>query len=66
MREDTIRELADLRGTLNTYVNDMMTKFIYGEASIETEWDSYVKQIYDMGVEQLLRIYQEAYDALVD
>lgn len=63
MTEEITKTLADLRGVLNTYVNDMSAKFISGDASIEAEWDSYVAQIHQLGVEELIRIYQDAYDA---
>lgn len=39
---------------LDTYKNEMIGKFVTGAASLDTDWDAYVKQLYDMGLQQLI------------
>ncbi len=40
----------------------MMTKFIRGEASLQSDWDSYLGELDKIGLSRILDIYQEAYD----
>lgn len=46
---------------INVYVNDLTAKWIV-EGGIEQEWDAYVKQLNDMGLEEYMTIRQEALD----
>ena len=39
-----------------------MAKFIRGEASLENDWDSYLRELDNIGLKRYLEIYQEAYD----
>lgn len=64
MNEEDSKNLAIITGDLNTYVHDMMVRFITGDVSIEAEWDNYVSTIHQLGMEELLRLYQKAYDDL--
>ena len=36
----------------------MLTRFITGDADIETEWDSYLETLNSQGLPRLLEIYQ--------
>lgn len=42
---------------VNDYYAKMQEQFVYGKASIDKDWDSYVKEIHAKGVDQLLKIY---------
>lgn len=55
-------EAADLSKTINDYVDEMMARFIIGDASLDNDWDVYVQQLEAMNVSRLLEIYQQAYD----
>ncbi|SEL97558.1 putative aldouronate transport system substrate-binding protein [Paenibacillus sp. cl141a] len=55
-------EVADLSKTINDYVDEMMARFVIGDADLDKDWDSYVKQLEAMNVARYLVIYQEAYD----
>jgi putative aldouronate transport system substrate-binding protein len=46
----------------DTYMQEMASKFVTGEASIESEWDAYIKQLKEMGIEDAISIQQAAYD----
>lgn len=60
--ESQAQELGDLEKVITDYVKEMFTAFVTGDKDIEKEWDSYIKQLNDMGLERYLQIYQEAYD----
>ena len=49
--------LADIA----TYVSETVPKFIMGTMSLE-EWDSYCGIILDMGIEDVVEVYQAGYD----
>lgn len=55
-------EAADLSKTINDYVDEMMARFIIGDASLDKDWDGYVQQLEAMNVSRLLEIYQQAFD----
>jgi putative aldouronate transport system substrate-binding protein len=46
---------------LSTYVKQMDAKFITGEVSLDT-FDDYVKTANSMGVADMIKVYQDAYD----
>lgn len=54
--------IDDAYTTISSYVTEMKGKFITGVASIDTEWDNYVNQINQMGLDEVLAAYQAAYD----
>ena len=58
--EDSSR-LADLLNEINTYTKEMETKFVMGRISFD-EYDSFVKTLYAMGVEEAIEIQQRTYD----
>ena len=47
---------------IKKHVTEMRDKFLTGVADIETEWDDYCKAIETMGIEEVLDVYQAAYD----
>ena len=44
---------------IETYVDEMVMKFIPGREPIEN-WDTYVAKVKEMGIENVIGIYQEA------
>ena len=57
------RELVDIQLAVKTYVDEMLTRFITGEADIDAEWDTYLATLDSQGLQRLLEINQNAYDA---
>lgn len=47
---------------ITLYVDEMQAKFITGVADIETEWDKYVATCEQMGLNEVLEVYQASYD----
>lgn len=45
-----------------TYSKEMTLKWIIGDEDIDTTWDTYKAQMKQMGIEEVIGIYQTAYD----
>lgn len=45
---------------IDSFVNDQLAKFFLGERPM-SEWDNFVQEIYNMGLEQMLEVYEKAY-----
>ena len=60
--EEVIAEHAELGSTLGTYVNEMIARFIVGDADIETGWDDYLAELDNIGLPRYIELMQEAYD----
>lgn len=55
-------EFAKIMNQVNTYVEEMETKFITGVLDIDKEWDGYIAQIKKFGIERAIELKQAAYD----
>lgn len=47
---------------IQSYMNEMKSKFISGVADIEKDWDEYCNTLETMGIKDVLKVYQAAYD----
>lgn len=55
------QEVANTIGVaIETYVAEQASKFILGERSFDT-WDDYVKEVENMGIEELKAVHESAY-----
>ncbi|NLO83444.1 MAG: extracellular solute-binding protein [Clostridiales bacterium] len=61
--EEQAAELANLETVINSYRDEMAARFITGDADIDNEWDKYIAEMKNKGVDKLLEIYQSAYDS---
>ena len=59
--EDSSR-LSEIMSEINTYVDEMETKFIMGRESLDN-YDAFIDTLYSMGVEEAIEIQQRTYDA---
>ena len=58
---DEKTEIATLSADLSTYMSEMYNKFILGYEPLEN-YDAFVQQCKDLGIEKIIAIYQTAYD----
>jgi len=58
------KTITEVQLAVKTYVDEMLVKFITGEANIDSEWATYLKTLDSQGLPQLLQITQKAYDAM--
>ena len=54
-------EITKKSADIDTYVNEETTKFILGEEPF-AKWDEYIKHIKDMGIDDVLKVYNDALD----
>lgn len=54
--------IANTLSDLETYADEMVTRFIVGESDIETEWDPMVQYLNKNGIQNCLAVYQAALD----
>jgi len=57
------REIATIAVDLRTFTDNMIARFIMGDASLDDDWDEFVATTERMRVADFVRIYQEAMDA---
>lgn len=60
LSEDDLNTRTEIMSDIETYVNEMTLKFITGEASLD-EFDSFVEQVWDSGLQEVLDIMNAAY-----
>jgi putative aldouronate transport system substrate-binding protein len=58
--QEESKKIASVMGQINTYVDEMMTKFIMGDMPI-SKYDEFANTIKGMGIEQAQKIYEDAY-----
>ena len=63
LSSDDQDEYATLWTDIDKYLVSMNSAFITGEKDIEAEWDTYIETLNKMGLETIIEIYQNAYDA---
>ncbi len=62
---DESTEFAEIWSDLSTYASTEVFKFIMGEYNFEADWDNFIAQVEDMGLQDCIDIYQDAYDRYV-
>lgn len=53
---------TQIRGDLFTYISEMISKFITGEKSVESDYDEFLNAINQLGAQKVVDLYQAAYD----
>ncbi|MBO4976487.1 MAG: extracellular solute-binding protein [Lachnospiraceae bacterium] len=59
--EDETQRSADLRADLDTYYKELLTKLIMGQSSMD-DWDTYIAEMKELGLDELIEISQNRYD----
>ena len=59
--EDTTR-IDELRTDIFNTVNEKKAAWITGNADVNADWDSYIKSLNSMGLEEFIQIMQKTYD----
>lgn len=57
-------EIQDALVNIPTYVKQSMAEFITGAKNLESDWDTYLSELDNMGLQQLLSTAQNAYERL--
>ena len=59
--DEELNVRQDKGTTIKNYVKEMISKFLIGDEPL-SNWDNYVKTVKEMGVEELLAVYEAAYN----
>jgi putative aldouronate transport system substrate-binding protein len=59
-----IVEFNDLRRNIHAFVGESVDRFIIGDMDIEKQWDGYVKQLGQIGLDRYLRILQSSLSSM--
>ena len=59
--EEESDELSIVKNDVDTYVNKKIVEW-FANGGVEEEWESYLNELNNMGVETYVSIYQEAYN----
>jgi putative aldouronate transport system substrate-binding protein len=59
---EILGDVNELITNTEAYVKEMTTAFVVGSKDVNKEWNSYIKQLENMGAMQLIEYTQEAYD----
>lgn len=60
--EENSERYAEIMNNVKTLSDEMEAQFIAGTVSLDAEWDGYIQQLKDFGIEEAISMMQEAYD----
>jgi len=63
LKDEDNKRKVELSDALNTYTNEMLSKFLLGTEPM-SKWDEFVNELYELGVEELISLYENAFDAI--
>ncbi len=63
--EEENAAVADLKTTIETYVTESMARFATGDLDLDKDWDSYLKELNNMGLQDYIEISQTAYNRML-
>lgn len=61
LTDSQMQEVLPLLNDVNTYVSEMIPKFVRGQIDLNKGYDDFVKKLKQMGAGKILDIYNEAY-----
>ncbi len=59
---DENADRSDIMVNVESYVSEMMYKFIQGDVDIDAEWENYLKTLKQFKLDEAIEITQQAYD----
>ena len=61
---DEIEVVAEVQTTLNDYRDEMTANFLAGNLDIDAEWDNYLAELDNIGLQELIAVKQGVYDRM--
>ncbi|WP_127583483.1 extracellular solute-binding protein [Paenibacillus koleovorans] len=58
---EEVQKLSDISSDLNKFVSQTITNWIV-KGGVEQEWDNYIKQLKQLGLDQYVKIYTDAFN----
>ena len=62
LTQDETDTYNDAWTDINAYITESTAKFITGELDVEADWDNFVKDLEKMGLQDVIDVYQAAYN----
>jgi hypothetical protein len=62
LTEDESDTYNDAWTDINAYITESTAKFITGDLDIETGWEGFINDLEKMGLQDVIDVYQAAYD----
>lgn len=59
---DEVQEYSTIKTAYANYVRQTLVQFIVGDLDIEKDWNSYIANLEKMNQQELLNVFQKAYD----
>ena len=59
---EEVNESSEIITNLKSYYKECEAKFVRGEMSLDDDWDTYLKELENIGLSRAIEIYQTAYD----
>lgn len=59
--EEENERIADLTADFETYYQELLTKLVLGQNSMD-DWDAYISEMKELGLDELIQITQDRYD----
>ena len=56
------KTINDIASTLYNFAEEYLVLFVTGELNIDAEWDNYLAELDNIGLQEYLAMYQNAYD----
>jgi putative aldouronate transport system substrate-binding protein len=60
---DQATKMADINTTITNLLNEYFAGFVNGGKDIDKDWNAYIKALNDAGLNDLIKMYQDAYNA---
>ncbi len=64
LTEEESKSVNEIASTLLSFAEEYMILFITGELDIDSEWEFYVEELNNIGLEKYLSVYQAAYERM--
>ena len=64
-QQGILAERKSIYSDIDTYMDETISKFVVGDLSLD-QFDSFVQQLKDMGIEDCIAIEQTAYDRYLE
>ncbi len=58
---DESRDMAQITAVTDAYFDEMTALFLTGGMDLDKDWDAYIAELENMGLSEVLKIYNEAY-----
>ena len=65
MTTDELESVVDSKTEITKYLYESVGAFLTGAKDIDAEWDNYKTQMKKLGADELLQVYQTAWDRVV-